>query len=105
MLNRTHKWIAVGIIAIASIPAVTFARPHKPTQAAPSMSAVSATPIVAAAVHTATKPKHLNKSLHKKLHAKRKAHTSLKHTGTHAKKLTHSSRKHTKLHATKKKTA
>lgn len=112
-MNRMNKWIAAGAVAVATIPAVGFARSHRPVQAAPPSlmatgSEVSSTPAELPAVKPSavtvshSKKLHSGKVRHGKLHSRKSAHRNLRSGSHKASKLSHKHRKHSNLHASTK---
>ncbi len=104
--NWMNKWIAAGVLAVATIPAVGFARSHRPVQAAPPslMATGPETPVVTTSVLPDAKPAALEtshaKKLHSKLHARKASHRGLSAGKHKSRKLSHKHGKHTSLHST-----
>ena len=101
------KWVAAGIVAVATIPAVGFARSHRPVQAAPPSLMATGTddaPMIgvdsAAAKPVALKSSHTRK-LHAKKHSKLRSgkskHHGLKSSKHKNKSLSHKHTKHSNL--------
>lgn len=105
--NRINKWIAAGVLAVATIPAVGFARSHRPVQAAPpTLMATGSEMSSTSSELPAVKPSAVKVSNSKKLHSKSKhtrksAHRNLKSGKHKSHKLSSKHRKHSKLNAKK----
>ncbi len=106
IMNRINKWVAAGVLAVATIPAVGFARSHRPVQAAPPTlmatgSEMSSTSTELPAVKpSAVKVSH-TKKLSKSKHTRKSAHRNLKSSKHKAHKLSGKHRKPSKLNAKK----
>lgn len=91
-LTQVAKWIAGGVLAVSAIPAVSFARSHRPVQAAPPSLMATATtnePVRTASTHVRH---HKLTASHKKA-SKLVSHRTAKHS------LSHRTLKSSKLHA------
>ena len=114
MTAQMLKWIAAGVVAVATIPAVGFARSHRPVQAAPpslmatstdsaSMTGSDITPAKPVALKSSKHKLHARK--HSKLHSGKSRHKSLSTSKHKAHSLTAKHSKHKNLHSTSKQAA
>jgi hypothetical protein len=104
-MKQLAKLMAAGVLAMTTVPAISFAHTHHHVQAiAPSLSATTTTPMTSTVKHTRTSlvsRKRTGLSVsgksHKALSHRRTAHTALSHRTTRHSALSHRTSKHTAL--------
>jgi hypothetical protein len=99
-LAQIAKWIAGGVLAVSAIPAVSFARSHRPVQAAPPSLMAVATgnqPVRTASTHVRHHKLTASHKKASKLVSHRSSRRSLSQRTLKSSKLHAGSKRHVKL--------